>query len=185
MRRDGRPGDIPLRFPLIPALLLFLASGCATKAEELLPIPAAIKGASRVSEVEVSVRREAAAAVAAFDQNVGAGGEPFAKLIEKAVREAAAQAGLNSGRALKLIVEVDALQMASAGSALLGRDDRLEGSVFLRDAATGESLGQLYIDIDRNNGGLISALSRIGNVRESLARQFGAEVAAALSAPRR
>jgi hypothetical protein len=71
--------------------------------------------------------------------------------------------------------------MASPGSALLGRDDRLEGSVFVRDAATGESLGQLYVDIDRNNGGLISALSRIGNVRESLARQFGAEVAATLS----
>jgi hypothetical protein len=174
-----------LRFLLFPALILFLASGCATKAEELLPIPAAIKGASRVSEIDVSVRRDAAAAVAASDQGIGEAGEPFAKLLERSIREAAAQAGLTSGRALKLIVEVDALQMAGAGSALLGRNDRLEGSVFLRDAATGESLGQLYVDIDRNNGGLISALSRIGSVRESLARQFGAEVAAALSAPRR
>ena len=174
-----------MRFTLIPALLLLLASGCATKAEELLPIPASIKGASRVSEIEVTVRRDAAAAVAASDRNVGAAGEPLAKLLERSIREATEQAGLTSGRALKLTVEVDALQMAGAGSALLGRDDRLEGSVFVRDAATGQSLGQLYVDIDRNNGGLISALSRIGSVRESLARQFGAEVAAALSAPRR
>ena len=167
-------------FPL-PALLLFLASGCARQAEELLPIPASVKGASRVAEVEVRIGRSAAAAVAASDQKVSGVVETFAQLLERSVREAAAQAGLSSGRALKLILEVDRLQVANPGSALIGRDDRLEGSVFVRDAATGESLGQLYIDIDRNNGGLISALSRIGNVRESLARQFAAETAAALS----
>jgi hypothetical protein len=55
----------------------------------------------------------------------------------------------------------------------------------VRDAASGESLGQLYVDIDRTNGGLMKALARIGSVRESLAKQFGAEVAAALSVRKR
>lgn len=173
-----------MRF-LLPILLLLLTGGCATAAEELLPIDPSIKGSSRLAEIEVSVRRGAAEAVAASDDRLGPTGEPFAKLLERSVREAAVEAGLTSGRALKLIVEVDALQMAGAGSALLGRNDRLEGSVFLRDAATGAGLGQLYVDIDRNNGGLMSALARIGDVRESLARQFGADVAAALSARRR
>jgi hypothetical protein len=177
-----------LRFLLPALLLLFLASGCAGQAEELLPIPASIKGASKVSDVEVIFRNQAAPAVAAMDGRLrqrpggAANAAPlsFAELLERSIREAAQEAGLTSGRALKLVVEVDALQTADAASALIGRDDRLEGSVFMRDAATGEELGQLYIEIDRNNGGLISALSRIGNVRESLARQFGAEVAAAL-----
>jgi hypothetical protein len=176
-----------LRFLLPALLLLFLASGCGGHAEELLPIPASIKGASKVSDVEVIFRHQAAPAVAAMDERLrrrpsGAANAPlpFGELLERSIREAAQEAGLVSGRALKLVVEIDALQTADAASALIGRDDRLDGSVFVRDAATGEGLGQLYIEIDRNNGGLISALSRIGNVRESLARQFGAEVAAAL-----
>ncbi len=177
-----------MRFLLPALLLLFLASGCTQQAEELLPIPASIKGASKVSHVEVIFRHKAAPAVAAMDERLrprpagaaSAGPLPFGELLERSIREAAQEAGLTSGRALKLVVEVDALQTADAASALIGRDDRLEGSVFVKDAASGESLGQLYIEIDRTNGGLISALSRIGNVRESLARQFGAEVAAAL-----
>ena len=173
-----------MRLSLLPPLLLLLTSACAQQAEELLPIPASVKGASRIAEVEVTVRREVRAAAAASDQRLGPNALPLAKLLQRSVLEAAERAGLTSGRALKLSVEVDALQVANPGSALLGRDDRLEGSVFVRDASTGENLGQLYVDIDRNNGGLISALSRIGNVRESLARQFGAEVAAALSAKR-
>ncbi len=161
-----------MRFPLLALLILFLASACTGQAEELLPIPASIKGASHVGAVEVTYR----------DRAVPAAERPvFAELLERSIREAAQQAGLGSGRALKLSVEVDAFQVANPGSALIGRDDRLEGSVFLRDAQSGESLGHLYLDINRNNGGLIGMLSRIGDVRESLARQFGAEVAAALS----
>ena len=169
-----------MRFPFLPALLLLIAIGCAPHAEELLPIPASVKGANLVSDVEITFRRQAPRAVAAIDAKAGAAAEPFAELLERSIREATREAGLTSGRALKLLVEVDALQTADAASAFVGRDDRLEGSVYVRDAATGESLGQLYIDIDRNNGGLIGAVSRIGNVRESLARQFGSEVARAL-----
>ncbi len=174
-----------MRFLLLALLLLLVTSACATAAEELLPIDPSIKGASRIAEIEVVVRPGASAAVTASDERLGPDGITFAKLLERSVRNAAEQAGLTSGRPLKLVLEVDRLQMAGAGSALLGRDDRLEGSVFLRDAATGAELGQLYVDIDRNNGGMISALSRIGDVRESLARQFGADVAAALSGSRR
>ena len=174
-----------MRISPIVIVLLLLASGCVRPAEELLPIPASIKGASRVAEVEVKVGRGAAAAVAAIDAKNSPTDATFAQLLERNVREATEAAGLTSGRALKLVVEVDRVQTANAAAAFLGRDDRLEGSVFVRDAATGESLGQLYVDIDRTNGGLMKALARIGSVRESLAKQFGAEVAAALSAKKR
>ncbi len=175
-----------MRFLPSAVLLLLLTSACVNPTDELLPIPASVKGASRVADVEISFRRQAAPAVAAMDRKLEArpgasAGEGFRALLERSIREAAAEAGLTSGRALKLLVEIDTVQTADAASALIGRDDRLEGSVYIRDAATGEGLGQLYIDIDRTNGGLISALSRIGNVRESLARQFGSEIARALS----
>jgi len=173
-----------MRILLLPTLLLPLLTGaCTAPTQELLPIPAAIKGASMVASVEVAVQPDARRSVAAIDGATTPGTPPelpFAKLLEQSILDAARDAGLASGRALALRVEVDAVQTAGAAQAVLGRNDRLQGAVFVRDAATGEELGQFYVDIDRSNGGLMSAVTRFGGVRESLARQFGREVAKAL-----
>lgn len=170
--------DFPLRHLLLPAFLLCLASACASSSEELLPIPHSIKGASLVQAVEVAAAPAAARSVAGSDAK--AGGATLSQLLERSIIEETRAAGLISGRALRLKVEIDAIQTADAASAFVGKDDRLEGSVYVRDAATGESLGHLYIDIGRANGGLLNALARGGNIRESLVRQFASEVAAAL-----
>jgi hypothetical protein len=131
-----------------------------------------------VQAVEVAIAPAASRSVAAGD--AAAGGASLSELLELSILEATRKAGLTSGRALNLRVEIDAVQAADAASAFMGKDDRLEGSVYVRDAASGANLGQLYIDIDRTNGGLVSTLARGGNVRESLARQFADEVAKAL-----
>ena len=174
-----------MRILSLPALLLLLLTGaCTATSQELLPIPASIKGASMIASVEVVIQPAARRSVAAIDGTTAAPAAPpqvpFTKLLERSILDAAREAGLGSGRALALRIEVDAVQTAAAAQALLGRNDRLQGLVFVRDAQNGEELGQLYIDIDRSNGGLMSAVTRLGSVRESLARQFGREVAKAL-----
>ena len=193
-----KPSDMPLptRLLLLPALLLLALAGCAPTTDELLPIPASIKGASTVTEVEVVVMKPAQAAVARL--NGTAPSEPaqtapvptaappqvpFEQMLADAIREATRSRGLTSGRALKLRVEIERLQTANAASAMIGRDDRLEGSVFVRDAATGEGLGQLYITIVNVNGGLMSVLKRLGGIREQLSGAFASDIADALSAP--
>jgi len=105
-------------------------------------------------------------------------------MLTRAIENVARRRGLVSGRPLKLLVEIDEVQTADAASAMFGRDDRLAGSVFVRDAATGQALGQLYIDIVNANGGLMSVITRAGGVREKLAEAFAEDIAEALSAPR-
>lgn len=179
---------------LLPLLLLATLAGCAAQSEELLPIPASVRGASRVDAVEVKIRATAAAAVAALDQKAAtsgastdapAAGQPFRQLLADSVDKAARDRGLRSGRALKLIVEVDEIEVAETAAALFGRSDRLAGSVFVADAATGEPLGQLYVDVVNTNAGLSGLALRGGGVREALAREFAAHVARALGGRRR
>ena len=175
------------RSALAFALLLYLA-GCATPSEMLLPIPASIVNASFVQEVEVVVRPGAAASIAALDEKAVAATAgtpaslPFSQMMRMAVEEATRSSGLTSGRALRLVIEVDALQTTSAGGALLGTgSDRLAGSVFLQDADSRAPLGQLYVDVTNRHGGPVALLLRGSGVREQLAREFAQHIARALT----
>ena len=60
------------------------------------------------------------------------------------------------------------------------QEDRLAGTVFVRDAATDEPLGQLYVDVNARNSGLIGLATR-GGVRERVAAAFANRVAKALA----
>ena len=165
-----------------------MLGACATGAEELLPIPASIRGASRVDAVEVTVRGAAVAAVAATDERTKPDAPsvtPFRQMLARTVETAAHDAGLTAGRPLKLLVEIDELAIPGAGGALLGRRDRLAGSVFVTDAASGEPLGHLYVDVVNANGGLVRLALRGGNVREALAEEFARRVADALGGRKR
>jgi hypothetical protein len=185
-----------LRLCLLPALLLaLLGAACAGPPEELLLIPAAVKGASTVTAVDISVRGPARAMVAALDERLrtrrtppaGATPDkgdydalPFDRMTALVIADAARKAGLTSGRQLRLRVEIDMLKIPNAAAALVGSDDRLAGSVFIRDAATDEALGQLYIDITGPHDGLIGLATR-GGIREQLAERFAAHIVKALA----
>lgn len=173
------------------ALILFVPlGGCMPQSQELLPIPASIKMASVVRKVEVAVQPSASAKIAELDLQAAArpkvAGDPatlpFAEMLPDAVSEITRAWGLTSGRELKLLIEIDAIETAGTAATLLGGSrDRLAGSVFIHDAATDERLGQLYVDVVNSHSGPVGLLIRGGGIREELANEFAIHIARALT----
>lgn len=179
-----------LRRLLLP--LALLVAGCAPTTQEVLPIAREVVGNAIIADVDVVVQRTAAASVATLDQQAQARPASedelrrltVAQLIERQIMEVARSYGLTGGRRLRIVAEIDAVGVPGLGSSLIGADDRLAGTAFIQDAETGEQLGQLYIDVRRDNSGLIRQLLRGGGVRERLATQFADQLARALSGRR-
>lgn len=177
-----------VRIALFPALFgLIAVSACSSGTQEVLPLSRAIVGASRVAAVEVVLQPTAQPSVAGLDERAAASGaqgpasQPFTALIAAAVRDAALRAGLTGGRPLRLVLDIDHLAVPGTGAALFGKDDRLAGTVYVRDAATGAMLGQLYVDVASGNAGLLGIALRGGGVRERLVSAFAERIAGALS----
>ena len=176
-----------MRFSPFFALFLALAlCACTSRTQEVLPLSRSIIGASQVTDIELVTQPSARGSIAAMDERASrsdAGGyarAPFAQLLPDLIREATTKLGLTSGRQLKLLLEIDDFQTANAGAAMFGKQDRLAGTVFVRDAATGEALGQLYVDVNARSSGLMGLATR-GGVRERIAEAFAARVARALA----
>ncbi len=174
-----------MRFPLVPLLLLL--SACGGQTQEVLPLSRAIVGASQLAAVEIILQPTARPSVAALDERAGSSGaqgaasQPFNAMLEAAVREAALRSGLTSGRQLRLVLDIDVLEVQGTGAALFGKADRLAGTVYVRDAQSGAALGQLYVDVGGGGAGPVALAVRGGGVRERLARTFAERVAGALS----
>ena len=172
---------------LLIAATLLLLSACGAQTQEVLPLSRAIVGASQIATVEIILQQTARPAVAALDGRAetsgaqGAAARPFNAVLEAAVREAALRSGLNRGRPLRLVLDIDALDVQGTGAALFGKADRLAGTVYVRDAQTGAALGQLYVDVGGGSAGPIALAIRGSGVRERLARAFADRVAGALS----
>lgn len=170
---------------LLILVILLLPAACVNPVERVLPIPASVRGASMVSEVELVVRPTARDALAKLDARAagragpqaGYAALPFEVMLANTVRDVTREWGLTSGRPLKLVIELDRIAVVDTGRAIVGGRDRLAGTVFLRDAATGEPLGQLYVDVGHSNAGLLAAALRGGGVRERLAREFALHIA--------
>ena len=181
------------------AALLFAA--CVKPVEVLQPIPAALQNASMVSDVEVTLSPLATEAMAKFEEKarqkraeaglaaVDAAAEPaaakrdeyatlpFAQMFELVVKDVTRDAGLTSGRPLKLAVEMDTLKTANAGMALLaGSSDQLAGKVSLHDPQSGEKLGEFYVDVINSHSGLLGLAMRGGGIREELAEEFALHI---------
>lgn len=187
-----------MRFLILAAALLLPLAACARNAEEVLPISAAIKAASHVASVEVVLRPQARRATASLDERIRAKRNlmagtanqrpspgdydkvEFEMLMVLAVEDTTRAWGLDSGRALKLVIEIDEVRTPNAAAAFIGSRDRLAGTVFVRDKATGEALGQLYVDISSRHTGLMGLALRGTGVREQLAGAFAAQIADAL-----
>lgn len=167
-------------------LLALLLAACTSRTQEVLPLSRSIIGASQVKTIELVIQPSARASIAAMDEratrskDVGYEAAPVAQLLPDMIREATRKLGLTSGRELKLILEIDEFDTAGTGSALVGGKDRLAGTVFVRDAAKDEPLGQLYVDVSSRNSGLMGLATR-GGVRERTAEAFAMRIAKALS----
>jgi hypothetical protein len=169
--------------------ILFLAlllCACTSRTQQVLPLSRSIVGASQVTKVEMVVQPAARASVAALDERASRSGDegyeaaPLAQLLPDMIRDATRKLGLTNERELKLLLEIDDLQTASAGAAMFGKEDRLAGTVFIRDAGTDELLGQLYVDVNARSSGLIGLATR-GGVRERIAEAFATRIANALA----
>ena len=177
-------GHIRVRLALLSAIALSTAA-CTSGTQEVLPISRGVVRASQVAAVELILQPTAAPSVAALDQRgsgaEGAAGRPFEALIDAAVRDAAVRAGLTGGRPLRLVLDIDHLQVPGTGAALFGKQDRLAGTVYIRDASTGATLGQLYVDVASSNAGIVGVALRGGGTRERLVQAFAERIAEALS----
>jgi hypothetical protein len=187
-----------LRFLILAAAFLLPLAACTRNAEEVLPISASIKAASQVVSIEIVLRPPARRAIAPLDERIRARRNStatmadtrpspsdydkleFERLMVFVVEDTTRAWGLNSGRAVKLLIEIDEVRTPNAAAAFIGRQDRLAGSVFVRDKATGEPLGQLYVDISSRHSGLMGLVLRGTGVREQLAEAFAAQIADAL-----
>jgi hypothetical protein len=185
---------------LMAALML---AACAPKAVKVVqPIPASVRGASMVSDVDVRLsplaqdimnKFEAKAAEKRAEANlppVAAGAPlagkpsrdeyatlPFAQMFELVVMDVTRERGLGTGRPLRLDVEIDTLKTANAAMALVaGSNDQLAGSVKVLDASSGEGLGEFYVDVINSHSGLLGLAMRGGGVRESLAEEFALHI---------
>lgn len=171
---------------LLMLVILLLPTACMSPVERVLPIPASVRGASMVSEVDFVIRPTAKPDIQRLDQRAaerrgtaqaGYAALPFEQMLANTVRDVTREWGLTSGRPLRLVIEVDAARVVDTGRAIVGGRDRLAGTVFLKDAATGEPLGQLYVDVGHSSPGLLAAALRGGGVRERLAREFALHIA--------
>ncbi len=169
-------------------LLVACLTACGSATQEVLPLSRTIIGASRIEAVELVVQPSARLAVLALDERAkessGAAALALTGLMQTAITDAAREAGLSGARPLKLMLEIDQLTVPGSGAALLGAQDRLAGTVFVRHAASGEALGQLYVDVRASNAGLLGLALRGGGVREKLAAAFAERVVEALSGRR-
>lgn len=194
---------------LVAALAL---AACGPKPVDVIqPVSASIRNASMVDEVDVRLSPLAADLMAKFDakaqeKRVAAGLTPvaptaepadgtsrdewstlpFAQMLELMVKDVTRDRGLTSGRPLRLDVEIDTLKTANAGMTILaGSSDQLAGSVRVLDAASGEKLGEYYIDVINTHSGLLGLALRGGGVREKLAGEFAGHIARQLSAKKK
>ncbi|HEY1606809.1 MAG TPA: hypothetical protein VGF77_14550 [Allosphingosinicella sp.] len=177
------------RIAIAPLILALPLAACGPKPVEMFqPPPAALGGAAYVYEVDLSLSGESRTAAGDSDRKLHGEGDaalPFAKLLDKAVKEATRARGLEAGRPLILTVEMDVLRIPGAAMAAFGTSDRLAGQVRVEDAKTGERLALFYVTVDHPHSGLIGLAMRGGGVREKLVREFAGRIAGQLAAGRR
>lgn len=193
---------------LAPLAALVLVAACAANPVDVIqPVSATVQQGSQVADVEVRMSPLAEEAIVKFEEKAAekraeAGLPPvdpsvepvsrpasdqyatlpFARMFELVVQDVTRGWGLDSGRPLKLMVEIDTLKTANAAMAwLAGSSDQLAGTVQVLDAGTGEKLGEFYVDVINSHSGLLGLAMRGSGIREELAEEFAIHVSRQLT----
>ncbi len=193
-------------------LALAVATPAAARSVKVTqPVPAELIGASHVVEMRVTLsdavkanfekleqkaaEKRAAAGLTLVSADAPVGDRPKAEhyatlpitqMMPLVLEDTAREWGLTSGRPIRLTVELDTLKTADAGMAmLLGSSDQLAGLVTVSDPATGEKLGEMYIDVINSRSGLMGLAMRGSGVREKLAAEFSDKVMKKLAGKRK
>lgn len=190
-----------------PVAALLVVACSSGPVRVLQPVSTAIQGNSHVAEVAVTLSPLAQSTMVPFEDKarqerqeaglapVPAEGLserpprdqyrtlPFAEMFELVVQDVTREAGLVAGRPVRLAVEVDTLKTANAAMAILAASsDQLAGTVTVLDAATGERLGEFYVDVINGHSGLLGLAMRGSGVRESLSEEFAVHITRQLRA---
>ncbi|WP_404713397.1 hypothetical protein [Sphingomonas sp. MMS24-J13] len=193
------------RVALFALMILAAATANARAVKVIQPLPETVAGADHVTKVEVTVSDSARKNFDALEQKAAEKRTaaklppadkpdlprpkadeyatlPFARMLPLVIEDATTDWGLKDGRALKLTVQVDTLRTLDAGMALLlGSTDQLAGLISVEDAASGEKLGEFYVDVLNARAGLLGMAMRGSGVREKLAEEFAKHVCEVLS----
>lgn len=167
------------------------------------PLPAALVGHVTVAATTVTIGDTAKASVDKLDAKAAQKGAaatpasgtkpdasdagryatlPLTAMLPLEVADVTRDWGLTTGRAVRLVVTIDAAKTANAGMAmLLASSDELAGSVVVQDAVTGERLGEIYVDVLNTSAGMLGLAVRGSGVREKLAAAFAGQIAVQLN----
>ena len=193
----------------VPAAALLLAACAPNPVRVIEPVSAAVRGASHVADVEVTINPLAQAQMERFEAKARENREraglapvpagelatrppqdeyatlPFAQMMELVVQDVTRAHGIENGRPLRLQIEIDTLKTANAGMAILaGSSDQLAGTVRVLDAQSGAPLGEFYVDVINAHSGLLGLALRGGGIREKLAEEFSLHISRQLRAQR-
>jgi hypothetical protein len=163
-------------------------AGCAVAPVETMEAGSEVlREPAYVDSVELALSAAARATIRESDRKLhgeGDAGIPLAQLFDKDVKEATRARGFETGRPLRVTIELDVLRIPDVAMAVLGRSDRLAGQVRVEDARTGDRLALFYVTEDKAHSGLIGLAMRGGGVREKLVRGFAAHIAEQLALSR-
>jgi len=158
--------------------------------------PTALRGAASVEGVELTLRPDLQRALATADARLaeraadrdppeGRAALPFERMFTETVEGVARARGLTTGRAVRLVVEMDELRVPGLALSALGRTDRLAGQVIVHDRASDQILAIFYVTVDNAHPGLLGQLTRGTGIRERLAEAFANHIADQLGASRK
>lgn len=104
---------------------------------------------------------------------------PFASMMPFVMRDVTRKWGLTperNGKAVNLRITIENIKTANAGMALLmGSSDELSGEVVVIDPVTRQQIGDFYVQVINNHGGLAGLAMRGGGIREKLVEEFALE----------
>ena len=190
-----------MKYPMLALIGVLSATTAQAKAVKLIdPLPRAALGTARVIGVDITVndvarptfdalekkaaeKKEGATAAAGASSPADAYADlPFARMFPLVINDELKGWHLSGTRPVTLDVQLDALKTADgAAMILLGSVDELAGLVTVKDAGSGEMLGDFYVDVLNVRAGLLGAALRGSGVREKLAAEFAKHVAEVLS----
>ncbi len=109
---------------------------------------------------------------------------PFAAMAPLVIRDVTRKWGLTPerGKPVDLDITIENIKTADAAMAmLLASSDELSGEVVVRDPATGEQVGNFYVQVVNGHSGLMGMAMRGAGVREKLVEEFALESARVLT----
>ena len=168
----------------VAAAALLCLAGCAKPVKVTTEIPADYIGKMHVESVNVTYGEAVKDKVTEDDAKRAEEAKtepsdkeyvdlPLSEMLAKVLQEDLAEANANGPDAVSVDIMLDTIKFANAAvSILIGDQDQIAGLVTVKDASSGNTVGEFYVDVINSSSGLLGLAIRGGGVREKLASEF-------------